>query len=608
MVEEDSCEWCVDGEQELSNLRCWMLVTSVCMSTPMLHAGPVFVKGQGVGQGYTRARGSECFVITAAHVVGDYSAVALVTYSGVRGTADVVEKLAGDISILRVEGQGTSFCSAETQWGNAMSVQAAPNSIIDWSLEMITEAGTEEQMRLTLVSFDPNTLYLRPRDGNDALQRGMSGSPIIGDGRLMGLLVDVEPGDDGKPTARIIRLKYLDALLQGIFVSDGGAVRELSVAELQLIDSNIALAKLALDEHHDCKTAREALSAVPVAGQRGAFWHLYMARCAECLGDFKVALTEYTVYNSLVPGQAAILEKIASVGYNLRHGQELAKQQQDLSGYWIYGDIFIWMDQSSAKSVQGYVAGAKAGRPIIGELWFQGNYENGILSGDMYGRYNERAFEECDQKLSIDRDRTPFGARLNISDDAQTLEGDRADTTIEFSDCTESRSRKRLALRRLPETSPSTGNEVRPRLSRDEIMREVAVQDRFRVARNNLAGTWTTQAGDLVTVSQEGEKTTGTFSSVSDYTQSHSYYTTGTVLFSGRYKYGALHGTIRLGWSPQEVMACHLNQGLEEIDGRIKVADDGSSFEVYAYASEIRDGCVRTENKRLSVFLTRVRQ
>ena len=66
--------------------RFLLLAFAVCAPG---EAASVFVRGQSVGQGVTRARGPECFVITAAHVTGDRSNVELVVGPGIRGEANI---------------------------------------------------------------------------------------------------------------------------------------------------------------------------------------------------------------------------------------------------------------------------------------------------------------------------------------------------------------------------------------------------------------------------------------------------------------------------------------------------------------------------------------
>src|SRR5262249_49153227 len=57
------------------------------------------------------------------------------------------------------------------------------------------------------------------------------------------------------------------------------------------------------------------LTAVSEAGRQSPMWVYYMGKTRECLGNTEQAIGYYRKYNTLVPGQEEVLEKIAELQY-----------------------------------------------------------------------------------------------------------------------------------------------------------------------------------------------------------------------------------------------------------------------------------------------------
>ena len=97
------------------------------------------------------------------------------------------------------------------------------------------------------MAFDSNYIFIKGLNGM-RLQQMMSGSPLRADGRLAGILLSVKTSSDGTEQGTVFRLSYIDSIVSSIFSPATGTVSELSVAELQRIDQNIAIARVALDK------------------------------------------------------------------------------------------------------------------------------------------------------------------------------------------------------------------------------------------------------------------------------------------------------------------------------------------------------------------------
>jgi len=76
--------------------------------------------------------------------------------------------------------------------------------------------------------------------------------------------------------------------------------------------------RVSLDKFKDCFAAIEALETVSSEGRNNPLWVFYMAKTHECLANPGIALEYYQKYNSLVPGQREIIEKLAELRYEAK--------------------------------------------------------------------------------------------------------------------------------------------------------------------------------------------------------------------------------------------------------------------------------------------------
>jgi len=94
---------------------------------------------------------------------------------------------------------------------------------------------------------------------------------------------------------------------------------------------NFAEGRVALDKFKDCPTALKALNSVSEDGRKDPMWVYYMARTFECLTNYTQAIRYYTNYDTLMPGQPSILEKLAELRYMARKTAEaeVLKKKKD---------------------------------------------------------------------------------------------------------------------------------------------------------------------------------------------------------------------------------------------------------------------------------------
>jgi hypothetical protein len=104
----------------------------------------------------------------------------------------------------------------------------------------------------------------------------------------------------------------------------------LSITAFAQTDAErFAEGRVAFDKFKDCPGALQALEAVSAEGRKNPLWVFYMAKATECLNKFDDALRFYEEYDRMIPGQAAVLDKIGELRYQL--GLRRRKEEADLA-------------------------------------------------------------------------------------------------------------------------------------------------------------------------------------------------------------------------------------------------------------------------------------
>ncbi|QNI31588.1 hypothetical protein H7849_21355 [Alloacidobacterium dinghuense] len=195
-------------------LKVMISITLVLLVVNKARGDTVFIQaGEQTGVGITRTRGSECFVITAEHVLGVVQTVSIVGYRGVRSTGTKERSYAEDIAVLRVSGQGPDICGGQ-QWRNVSA--ASLRQSMRWQLEGSNGDGSVRIMDVALQTIDDRFLFVTSTRATDTIYEGMSGSLLKADGQPVGILIDVRRGNDGE-SGRAYRLDYLESTLNSFF-------------------------------------------------------------------------------------------------------------------------------------------------------------------------------------------------------------------------------------------------------------------------------------------------------------------------------------------------------------------------------------------------------
>ena len=200
-----------------------MLLSTLAGGAANAQVSPVAIKtGAEMGSGYAVKRGAECIVITAAHVVKEAefgTAVSLFDDTGAAapGAKIVFSDDATDLAVLRVAAPPAFNC--QSSWQDGAGVQAALRDASQGSMKMqvltLREGGLSD---VVPVSFAGNSgpQKFRVRSTGDTIAQGQSGSVLVSDGKILGI---VQTTADGVTT--ILRQDQIHLLAKSFAEQEG---------------------------------------------------------------------------------------------------------------------------------------------------------------------------------------------------------------------------------------------------------------------------------------------------------------------------------------------------------------------------------------------------
>ena len=213
-------------------------------------ASDAYVSAEGVfGQGYFRSRGSECFFITAGHVVEDASEIVLTTASRQQLTADVVTIYPGDVGLLKVNLLQGEKCPKST-WGDGAKLPSLLDLFKEGVIKTKLGDGSTLQTEAKIQSHDAiGYIRVASIDPKVDISQGFSGSPFFIADRAAGMLLSVKDG-----TGTVLRQDALNNMLALFFNSE---VKEITSEKS---DDNARIKVLALEnETFTGKIAKDAV-------------------------------------------------------------------------------------------------------------------------------------------------------------------------------------------------------------------------------------------------------------------------------------------------------------------------------------------------------------
>ena len=165
------------------------------------------------GQGFFRSRETECFFITAGHVVEDAVDVTLTTSSRKNIDAVVLNIFPADIAILKIDSDDGKC--PPSSWDDGKSLSSLLTVYKEGIVKTKLNDGSTLQTPVLIKKFN-NYGYIQvvPKDADTAFAKGFSGSPLYIAGKAAGMLLSVKNG-----VGRVFRQDALNNTLALFFQS-----------------------------------------------------------------------------------------------------------------------------------------------------------------------------------------------------------------------------------------------------------------------------------------------------------------------------------------------------------------------------------------------------
>jgi outer membrane protein assembly factor BamB len=184
------------------------------MATSVL-AGDLFLMGDRAGYGITRSQGGACFAIAPSSIARENVNLHAMIPGVFRLPAQVVRSFDAGFAIVRV-GEDSTACEGE-RWEDGAHLEVALTRTGIGSLEIRPGDGALGRMHVHVDEIDADGFFaISPVVESDRLMEGMSGSRVLIEDNIAGLLLSV---DETKNSGRVIRQDNLNALVAPFFDS-----------------------------------------------------------------------------------------------------------------------------------------------------------------------------------------------------------------------------------------------------------------------------------------------------------------------------------------------------------------------------------------------------
>src|SRR5688572_15842083 len=151
----------------VSRWRALLVGIAVFAPASVASAQGVFIQSTETGHGILRSRGTECFVLTPLHVIGNaLGPVRVIGERATEGKAELFREFPGDLALLRVTEQGTLRCEP---WPPATNVSITLQSQAGGHLTTREPDGSRTLMPVMFRSIDVDRVFVRPTVAGDQL-------------------------------------------------------------------------------------------------------------------------------------------------------------------------------------------------------------------------------------------------------------------------------------------------------------------------------------------------------------------------------------------------------------------------------------------------------
>jgi hypothetical protein len=197
----------------------YYLILLSCLIQPVLGQETVYVEADGqIGGGILRSRGSECFVITPAHVVENVlNRVSVIGSNFTQSRATVSKILSNDLALLYLTSGGIQNCG---EWESSELLDDIIKKSTEGILEVTVFDGSKKLIRVSITEKQFNQLVVRPYFEDETIIKGYSGSVLYtlykGEKVILGMLMEVDKYGKGI----VLTQKAINSRLQDFFQSN----------------------------------------------------------------------------------------------------------------------------------------------------------------------------------------------------------------------------------------------------------------------------------------------------------------------------------------------------------------------------------------------------
>jgi uncharacterized protein YjbI with pentapeptide repeats len=159
--------------------------------TATASAQSVLVQTPAPGQGQLRARGAECFVLTASAIMGSLIDAPLVGDAKAAMTGTLVREFPGKIAMLRVAGIAPPACR---EWTDASDVAERLTQAKTGHLVTRQPDGSERRIPVSVEVRGTDGFVFARAGGNEQLDDTMRGAALVVNDSPIGMLLSIENG------------------------------------------------------------------------------------------------------------------------------------------------------------------------------------------------------------------------------------------------------------------------------------------------------------------------------------------------------------------------------------------------------------------------------
>jgi outer membrane protein assembly factor BamB len=185
-------------------------------------AGDLFLIGDRVKYGITRAQGESCFAIASTSAAPAGVILQAIIPGQVRKPAEVVRTFSAGVAIVRI-GEASTGCN-DNVWIDGQNLETVLGRSSIGALQIRSSDGNVSVIHVRVSEREPGGFFsITPVHDAARLMEGMSGSRVLIEDRAAGMLLSV---DVRQNRGRVIRQDHLSKLIEPFFESLPASVLE----------------------------------------------------------------------------------------------------------------------------------------------------------------------------------------------------------------------------------------------------------------------------------------------------------------------------------------------------------------------------------------------